>query len=105
MDKRHNVTLTTSSSFELDSQEIKEIYIRLSLLHHRYMRIPNYPERPLIEALEKDFKKFYTEMIKQSEQEPNNLTLNRLRVFFEIHCKFLKGFLLDYKEQEKSEHD
>ncbi|MFR9650052.1 MAG: hypothetical protein SNJ33_05200 [Rikenellaceae bacterium] len=62
------------------------------------MRIPNYPERPLIEALEKDFKRFYQEMVIQTNQEPNNLTLNRLKAFFEMHCKFLKGFLLDYKE-------
>ncbi|MFR9648939.1 MAG: hypothetical protein SNJ33_03365 [Rikenellaceae bacterium] len=100
MDKRHNVKLTTSNSFELDPQEIKQIYITLSLLHHRYMRIPNYPERPLIEALEKDFKRFYQEMVIQTNQEPNNLTLSRLKAFFEIHCKFLKGFILDYKEQE-----
>ncbi|MFR9650213.1 MAG: hypothetical protein SNJ33_07070 [Rikenellaceae bacterium] len=100
MDKRHNVKLTTSNSFELDPQEIKQIYIGLSLLHHRYMRIPNYPERPLIEALEKDFKRFYQEMVIQTSQEPNNLTLSKIRAFFEINHKYLKGFVLDYKEQE-----
>ncbi|MFR9668587.1 MAG: hypothetical protein SNJ33_02395 [Rikenellaceae bacterium] len=101
MEKRHNVKLTTSTSFELEQSEIKQLYIYLSLFQHRYMRIPNYPERPLIEALERDFRRFYQEMLTLTKQDPNNLTLNKMRAFFEMHCKYLKGLSEHYKEQTR----
>ncbi len=90
MKQRHKVRLTTTSTFDLEKDEIKRLYIYLSLFQYRSLRIPDYREHRLFETLEKDFKKYYVEMQKQSEQDPNNLTLNKIRAFFEIHYKHIK---------------
>lgn len=74
MEQRHKVRLTTSSTFDLESSEIKRLYIYLSLFQYRWLRVPDYREGLLLEALEKEFKQFYVEMQAQTERDPNNLT-------------------------------
>ncbi|MFI3292410.1 MAG: hypothetical protein SNG27_02670 [Rikenellaceae bacterium] len=90
MEQRHKVRLTTSNTFDLERDEIKRLYIYLSLFQYRYLRVPDYQEPLLMEQLLKDFKKFCIEMQTQTERDPNNLILNKIRVFFELHYKKLK---------------
>ncbi len=101
MEQRHRIRLTTSNTFDLERDEIKRLYTYLSLFQYRYLRVPDYRERPLIECLEKDFKKYYIEMQKQTERDPNNLTLNKIRAFFDIHNKSLKVLTDEYKQMDK----
>lgn len=101
MEQRHKVKLSTTSTFDLEQTEIKRLYIYLSLFQYRSLRIPDYNERLLIETLEKDFKKFYIEMQKQTEKDPNNLILNRVRTFFDFHYNKLKIIGDQYREQSK----
>ncbi|MFR9597402.1 MAG: hypothetical protein SNH79_07500 [Rikenellaceae bacterium] len=101
MEQRHKVRLTTSSTFDLERDEIKRLYTYLSLFQYRWLRVPDYRERVLIEALEKDFKKFYIEMQSQTERDPNNLTLNKIRAYFDIHHKKLKELTDEYKEKDR----
>ncbi len=101
MEQRHKVRLSTSSTFDLEQNEIKRLYIYLSLFQYRYLRVPDYKERPLIETLEKDFKKYYIELQQQTERDPNNHTLNRIRAFFDLHHKKLKELTDEYKAQDK----
>ena len=100
MEQRHKVRLSTSSTFDLEQSEIKSLYIYLSLFQYRYLRVPDYKERLLIENLQKDFKKYYIELQKQTERDPNNLTLNRMRAFFDNHHKKLKELTDEYKQIE-----
>ncbi len=97
MEQRHKVRLTTTSSFDLEKDEIKRLYIYLSLFQYRSLRVPEYREHRLFETLEKDFKKYYVEMQKQSERDPNNLTLSKIRAFFEIHYKHVKEISDEYR--------
>ncbi len=101
MEQRHKVKLTTTSTFDLEKDEIKKLYIYLSLFQYRSLRIPEYRERPLFEMLEKDFKKFYVEMQRQSEKDPNNLMLHKIRAFFDIHYKHLKEISDEYRALDK----
>ncbi|MFR9649439.1 MAG: hypothetical protein SNJ33_06845 [Rikenellaceae bacterium] len=101
MDKRHNVKLITTTSFDLEKSEIKQLYIYLSLFQYRFMRTPNYPERRLIELLEKDFRKFYLELLHQTEKDANNLMLTRIKTFFELHHHKLSEIVKEYKNQGK----
>ncbi len=41
--------------------------------------------------------KYYVEMQEQSERDPNNLTLSKIRAFFEIHYKHIKEISDEYK--------
>ena len=100
MEQRHKVRLSTSSTFDLEQTEIKRLYIYLSLFKYRYLRIPDYKERVLIETLHKDFKKYHAELQKYAEQDPNNLTLNKMRTFFELHYIKLKKFTEEYKQMD-----
>ncbi len=100
MEQRHKVRLTTSSTFDLERDEIKRLYIYLSLFQYRWLRIPEYRERQLIETLKKDFKRFYIELQTQTERDPNNLTLNRMRAFFDTHHKHLSELAEEYKNRE-----
>ncbi|MFI3281545.1 MAG: hypothetical protein R3Y44_06210 [Rikenellaceae bacterium] len=90
MEQRHKVRLTTSNTFDLERDEIRRLYIYLSLFQYRWLRVPDYREQPLLETLEKDFKKFYVEMQRQIERDPNNLTLNRICGFFDHHYQKIK---------------
>lgn len=90
MEQKHKVRLTTTSTFDLEQNEIEKLYIYLSLFQYRYLRIPDYHEHVLIETLTKDFKKYLVEMQAQCEKDPNNLTLNKVRTFFELHYNKLK---------------
>ncbi len=90
MEQRHKIRLTTSNTFNLESDEIERLYIYLALFQYRYLRVPDYNEKLLIDHLQKDFKKFYIELQTQCESQPNNLTLNRIRTFFDLHHKHLK---------------
>ena len=101
MEQRHKVRLSTSSTFDLEQNEIKRLYIYLSLFQYRYLRVPDYKERPLIETLHRDFKKYHTELQKHAEQDPNNLTLSKMRTFFELHYKKLKDITDEYKAQDR----
>ncbi|MFI3292052.1 MAG: hypothetical protein SNG27_02075 [Rikenellaceae bacterium] len=101
MEHKERIRLTTTSSFDLERDEIKHLYTYLSLFQYRWLRIPDYRERVLIETLQKDFKKFYVEMQTQTERDPNNLTLNRIRAFFDIHHKRLKELTNEYKASDK----
>ena len=100
MEQRHKVRLSTSSTFDLEQNEIKRLYIYLSLFQYRYLRVPDYNERTLIETLEKDFKKYYIEMQKQTSSQPNNHTLNRIMAFFDLHHKKLSRLVDEYKVQD-----
>ena len=100
MEQRHKVRLSTSSTFDLEQTEIKRLYIYLSLFQYRYLRIPDYKERVLIETLLKDFKKYHAELQKQTEQDPNNLIINKMRTFFELHYIKLKNFVEEYKQMD-----
>ncbi len=100
MEQRHKVRLITSNTFDLEHNEMKSLYIYLSLFQYRALRVPDYRERPLIESLTKDFKRYYVEMQKQTERDPNNLTLNRIRAFFDMHYKKLKELSDEYKLTE-----
>ncbi len=102
MEQRHKVRLTTSNTFDLEREEMKRLYIYLSLFQYRYLRIPDYRERLLFESLEKDFRKFYIEMQTQTERDPNNLTLNRIRAFFDNHYKHIKEIRNEYKTSENN---
>lgn len=91
MEKQHKrVKLTTTTTFDLAPHEIERLYIYLSLFQYRYLRVPDYNEQLLLKQLKKDFKRFYIELQKQTERDPNNLTLNSIRAFFEIHYTKLK---------------
>lgn len=98
MEQRHRVKLSTTSTFDLERDEIKRLYVYLSLFQYRSLRIPDYNERLLIETLEKDFKKFYIEIQRQSEKEPNNLMLHKIRMFFDVHYNKLKKIGDEYRE-------
>ncbi|MFI3292883.1 MAG: hypothetical protein SNG27_05095 [Rikenellaceae bacterium] len=100
MEQRHKVRLTTSNTFVLEQDEIKRLYIYLSLFQYRSLRIPNYNEQKLIETLDKDFKKFCIELQNQAERDPNNLIINKMRTFFDNHHKKLKEILDDFKITE-----
>ncbi len=104
MEQRHKIRLITSSTFDLEREEIKRLYTYLSLFMYRYLRTPDYNERQLIEQLTKDFKNYHKEMLAQCERDPNNLTLNKIKVFFDIHYKKLKELTDEYKTSDK-EHD
>lgn len=69
------------------------MYIYLALFQYRYLRVPDYKERVLIEHLAADFKKFCVHSQALSEKDPNNLMLNKIRTFFEIHYKKLREVL------------
>ena len=97
MEQRHKVRLSTSSTFDLEQAEIKRLYIYLSLFQYRYLRIPDYKEQLLIDTLEKDLKKYLVEMQIQCEKDPNNLTLNKIRTFFDLHYSKLKSISGEYK--------
>ncbi|MFI3331979.1 MAG: hypothetical protein SNI51_03630 [Rikenellaceae bacterium] len=98
MEQRHKVRLTTSNTFDLERDEVKRLYIYLSLFQYRRLRTPDYREQPLLETLEKDFKKYHLEMQRQCEQDPNNLILSRIRSFFDNHHKKLKGIVEEGNE-------
>ncbi|MFI3248636.1 MAG: hypothetical protein R3Y39_05850 [Rikenellaceae bacterium] len=100
MGERHRVRLTTSNTFDLERDEIKRLYTYLSLFQYRHLRVPNYSERTLIETLEKDFRKFVVEMQSQTERDPNNLTLSKIKALFDIHYKQLKELAAQYKEEK-----
>ncbi|MFR9649162.1 MAG: hypothetical protein SNJ33_04130 [Rikenellaceae bacterium] len=100
MEQKHRVKLTPQNTFNLEKSEIKELYIRLSLFQYRYMRTPDYPERRLVEQLEKDFRKFYLELLHQTERDTNNLMLTRIKTFFELHHRKLSEIVKEYETQE-----
>lgn len=100
MEQRKKVRLTTSDKFDLERDEIKRLYIYLSLSQYSYLRVPNYRERLLLAQLTKDLKKFSVEMQQQTEREPNNLTLNRIRVFFDVHYRKLKQLTDEYRQRD-----
>ncbi len=101
MEQRERIKLTTFNTFDMERDEIKRLYTYLSLFQYRWLRVPDYRERILIERLEKDFKGYYVEMQKQTEREPNNLALNRIRAFFDVHHKHLKELTNEYKERDR----
>ncbi|MFI3320554.1 MAG: hypothetical protein SNH01_07370 [Rikenellaceae bacterium] len=103
MEQRHRIRLTTSNTFDMEQEEIKRLYTYLSLFQYRHLRTPDYRERLLIETLQSDFKKYYIEMQKQTEREPNNLTMNRIRAFFDMHHKQLAKLTDKYKAQDKAD--
>ncbi len=98
MEQRHKVRLTTSNTFNLEQDEIKRLYIYLSLFQYRYLRVPDYREHQLIEHLEHDFKRFCVELQTQTERDPNNLILNKIRAFFDIHYKHIKELSTEYSQ-------
>ncbi|MFR9504387.1 MAG: hypothetical protein SNH13_05400 [Rikenellaceae bacterium] len=98
MEQRHKIRLTTSNTFDLEREEIKRLYIYLSLFMYHYLRNPDYQEKGLIEQLTKDFKNYHKEMLAQTERDPNNLMLNKIKVFFDLHYKKLKEKNDEYKE-------
>ncbi len=100
MEQNHRVKLTTSNSFVLEQEEIKRLYTYLSLFQYRYLRTPDYCEQVLIQHLEKDFKKYYVEMQKQAERDPNNLVLSKIRAFFDNHNKHLKRLVEEYCSED-----
>ncbi|MFR9545528.1 MAG: hypothetical protein SNG27_10790 [Rikenellaceae bacterium] len=105
MEQRHRIRLTTSNTFDLERDEIKRLYTYLSLFMYRYLRTPDYREKPLIEQLAKDFKSYHKEMLAQVERDPNNLTLNKIKVFFDLHYKKLKELTDEYKATDKEREE
>lgn len=103
MEQRDRVRLVTSSSFDLERDEVKRLYIYLSLFQYRSLRKPNYNERPLIETLEQDFRRFLVEIQQQALREPNNLTLSKIRAFFDIHYNKLKEFADEYRDKNNTD--
>ncbi len=101
MEQRERIKLKRLNTFDLERDELKRLYTYLSLSQYRWLRVPYYRERVLIERLEKDFKGYYVEMQKQTERDPNNLALNRIRAFFDLHYKQLKELTNEYKESDK----
>ncbi|MFI3321572.1 MAG: hypothetical protein R3Y50_03520 [Rikenellaceae bacterium] len=102
MEQKQKIKLTTTTSFVLENDEIRNLYIYLSLSQYRHLRIPQYNERLLIETLQKDFKKFYAELQAKSEEDPNNLILHKIRSFFDMHYKRLKMITDEYSEKDKT---
>ncbi len=100
MEQKERIKLTTFNTFDLEREEIRRLYTYLSLFQYRYLRTPDYRERPLIEALQVDFKRYYIELQKQTEREPNNLALNRIRAFFDMHHKQLVKLVAEYKASD-----
>ncbi|MFR9562469.1 MAG: hypothetical protein SNG10_07865 [Rikenellaceae bacterium] len=47
MEQTNRIKLTTTTTFDLERDEIKQLYIYLSLFMYRYLRTPNYNERLL----------------------------------------------------------
>ncbi len=102
MEHSHQVKFTTTSSFELEPSEVKQLYIYLALFQYRYLRKPNYNERLLIEHLEKDIRMYLVEMQKQCEREPNNLALNRTRTFLDVNYRAIKRVAEECKEESRT---
>ncbi len=101
MEQNERIKLTTFNTFDLEQGEIKRLYTYLSLFQYRHLRTPDYRERLLIETLQTDFKRYYVELQKQTERDPNNLTLNRIRAFFDMHHKQLAKLVVEYKASDE----
>ncbi len=96
MEQQQRVKLTTTTTFDMEREEIKRLYTSLSLFQYRYLRFPNYNEETLLRQLERDFKRFHAEMQIQNERDPNNHIINRVMAFFEAHHRHLKELTAQY---------
>ncbi len=93
MEQRPKAKLTTEKIFVLEESEIRQLYTLLALFQYRHLRIPEYNERKLLERLAQDFKKFYADLQREMERDPNNLALYKVRGFFDTHYKKMRDLL------------
>ncbi len=85
MEQRQRIQLTTATKFVLEQEELHQLYVYLALFQYSGLCVPDYHEAILIKKLQQDFKRYYVELQRLTESDPNNLTLNRLRAFVGHH--------------------
>ncbi len=90
MEQNHKIKMTPVISYVVDRSELKQTYVNISLLQYRWLRTPQYSEYLAIKQLHKDVKYFFEELQKLSNQEPNNLSIYKMKKSLEVHYKNLK---------------
>lgn len=75
--------LFTTTKFRLCEDEIKRLCTSLALLYYKHEHKIEYNEQKIRCKLGDDLQRFNKELIRLQKEDPNNLTLFRLRLFIE----------------------
>ncbi len=84
------IKLQPKINYELTEDDMRRMFLSMTLFQYRFERRENYDEDQLIKLLAKDNREFLLELSKTLEKDSNNHILNKLHAQISKYHTFLK---------------
>ena len=88
------------STHNLNDDDLKRMYLCMSMLQTEALRTPNYNEHVVLAQLLFNLVYMVSELDEQLEKEPNNETIKSMIEFFQLHIGNLKRIIPTVTEKE-----